>query len=37
MFVLQLHPVGELRPNELGIFDMSGYLGEWCRDELNFY
>lgn len=26
------HPVGQKKPNELGIYDMSGNLGEWCSD-----
>ena len=25
-------PVGKLIPNELGIYDMSGNVGEWCSD-----
>lgn len=26
------HPVGQFLPNELGIYDMSGNLWEWCSD-----
>jgi len=26
------HPVGEHRPNELGIYDLSGNVAEWCLD-----
>lgn len=28
----QTHPVASKMPNELGIFDMSGNLWEWCSD-----
>jgi formylglycine-generating enzyme required for sulfatase activity len=33
----KVHPVATKKPNELGIYDMSGNVSEWCSDSYRKY
>lgn len=33
--ILDIHPIGQKRPNRLGLYDMSGNCWEWCFDKYN--
>ena len=35
--IASTHPVAQKKPNELGLYDMSGNIWEWCSDYLGTY
>ena len=32
----ETHPIGQKKPNELGLYDMSGNAKEWCEDMITY-
>jgi formylglycine-generating enzyme required for sulfatase activity len=36
-YLFRIHASGRKKPNELGIYDMSGSVMEWCWDRFDFY